>query len=316
MNIIHLGILKENEYSKYIELADNLLSAQFTAKDLGSEITSRKLNTWFNDQLLMNQREKGEWSVFNFIEYIWVQIVSELRNLEVNSEIIKRLKDSLLEPVEWLTLMERGGVVEEMFKIIPLEHREAAKALLKDKEFLRKEGIELRVSIFFMIVLDCLIDRTNTSIMFNSKGDWCPVKDSRLDQLWSIDEFKELFHSNHISISLTNIISQYLKKSYIDDEKLKIALLTKTEEIVIKKIRQGGVKSLTIQFSNDNQMEFLESTRIQKIDAASRLIELIMANGYQGIRIKTVKGKVVYYENTIKERIQEVGTSKSEDRIV
>jgi len=311
MNIKQLGILAEEDYPQYLELAEKLLEPLFTAKDLGNDISNRKLNTWYNEQLLMNQREKGEWRVFNFIEYCWVQMIEEMRKLEVKIEVIKRLKDSLLEPVDWLTLIELPDVVDDMFKILPEEYRESAKALITNKEFLRKEGLELQVSIFFMVVIDCLVGRTYTSIMFNDKGEWCPIKEDMIERLFEIEEFKKLFNGNHISISLTNIISNYLKQYYIEDKKLKLALLSDQEEKVVKKIRQGGIKSLTIKFS-DNKIDFLETTKIQKTDEASRLIDLMMLNGYQTITIKTVEGKIVQCENIIKEKIKE-GTSKSGD---
>ena len=74
--------------------------------------------------------------------------------------------------------------------------------------------------------------------------------------------------------------------------------------MILKAIRQDNLKSVIVRFDNKNKINLLEETKVERIDKASRLFEMIMTKGYQDITIKTQNGEIVYCENKQKIMLQ------------
>ena len=97
---VDFELLNESEFHLFLDLADDLLFPRYTTKDFDDRITHRKINGWFNENLLMVQREKGKWRKFNFIEYCWVQIIDDLRKFEIGFNEIRKIKEKLLHQMD------------------------------------------------------------------------------------------------------------------------------------------------------------------------------------------------------------------------
>lgn len=82
-----------------------------------------------------------------------------------------------------------------------------------------------------------------------------------------------------------------------------LSILTDQEHKVIQSIREKEVTKIEITFSKDQKPELIKVTRVNKLDSASRLKELLINKGYQDIKITTQNGKIVHFENTIKTKV-------------
>ncbi len=303
---LNYAMLTEAEFQLFAELAEDVLEPRYTAKDFNDRITHRKINGWFNEDLLMVQREKGKWRKFNFIEYCWVQIIDDLRRFEIGFNEIRKIKEKLLCQINWDSLLDIPEYVEEILKLIPQEDREEVRKTMLEKKMMDEGGGGLESSILYVSVLDCLIKKEQLSLFINEQGDVWPIKLNNISNLWGFEEIRELMRGHYVCISLTSVISSFIKEYVVKNENFNLQILTDQENEVLNLIRSKNLKSLNVKFDAKSNIELIESTKVQKVDTAARLVDMIMSNGYQTITLKTDKGKVVYCENTRKQKLKDL----------
>lgn len=297
---IGLGGLGDAQKQDY--LYAELLKDVFTLKDFSKEITQRKLNAWHNEDLLLEKSDSGKWRKFNFVEYSWIQVVNELRKFEIGYTIIRKLKDNLMMPINMDHIFEEEGI-KGLLELIPEENREAARKLLLEKrnnEYV-KEKLKWRTnsSIFFMLVFNTIAKKRQTSVCFNIEGFFMPITEEGLANASHLEGYGEFFNYHYFSFSVTSIISKFLKENYFEGSQSKVKLLTSEEEEILKVVRSGNCKSISISFRND-KIQRIDVTTTGKVDSAKRLVDLIMTDGYQDINLTVEKGKIVHFENTRK----------------
>ena len=302
---LNFALLTEVEFKLFSELAEDVLEPRYTVKDFNDRITHRKINGWFNEGLLLVQREKGKWRKFNFIEYCWVQIIDDLRRFEIGFNEIRKIKEKLLCQMDWMCLLDIPEYVEEVLKFIALEDREGVRQMMLEKK-LMDEGGGLESSLLYISILDCLIKKEHLSLFISDQGDVMPFKHNKLSFLWEFEEVREFMQGHYVSISLTSVIGSFVKEFVVKKENFKLQILTEEENEVLKLIRSTDIKSLNVKFDAKSNIELIESTKVQKVDTAARLVDMIMSNGYQTITLKTDKGKVLYCENTRKQKLKDL----------
>lgn len=60
---------------------------------------------------------------------------------------------------------------------------------------------------------------------------------------------------------------------------------------------------MTIHFDRNQSVNLIEETRLETVDPAKRLAEIIMKNGYQEIIMKTEKGSIKSIKNIVKKKL-------------
>ncbi len=238
-------------------------------------------------------------------EYSWIRIIQELRKFEIGFTIIRKLKGYLMEPIALDYIFEEEGM-GDLLKLIPEENRDMAKKILLEKRMnlLVKQRLKWRVhtSKLFLLVFDAIAQKKQTTILVNIDGYFLPITDAGLARASQMEGYMEFINNHHFSCSLTTIISKFLQDNYFGGNKSKVNLLTKDEEEILKVIRSGNCKEISIKYQND-KLNRIDVTTTGKVDSAKRLIEMIMTNGYQDISLSTENGKIVHYENKRKIKI-------------
>ena len=80
-------------------ICNGVFEPQLTASDLG--ISYRTINNWEANDLMLSERiNKSGWRKFTFVDYVWLNIVLELRNLGFPLPKILKLKDFLNEAID------------------------------------------------------------------------------------------------------------------------------------------------------------------------------------------------------------------------
>lgn len=301
LNYIDLELESLNDLQKQDYLYQELRKDVFTLKDFSQEITQRKLNAWHNEDLLLEKSTPGKWRKFNFIEYCWIHLVNELRDFELGYNIIKNLKEQIMQPVNTDLAFEEP-VLKNMIAMIPEENRADAIKQLTDLKFkeAHMKGIKLRinVSILFMLIFNAINLRKHTSISFLKNGFFIPVHVDDLSDPNRLRHFTAILDYHFFTVSLTDIIRKFLIQDYFDNVQTRVKLLTQAEEEVFKHLRAGDCKSITVNFSNGKPV-VIEVTQTHKLDTAARIADII-TKGYHNIVIKAGDGKVLQYENTRK----------------
>jgi DNA-binding transcriptional MerR regulator len=294
----------KGEYVNTNTLQERIKERKFTVKDLG--VDYRWIDHWHAKGLLIGNYEERKWRKFNLVEYVWLKMIIKMRAFNIGLETIKSVKD-LLDCDFTVDDFMKNSEIDFMGispKFAPSGRETTAKIILKDKDVL--ENIkQFRINLLELYIMDILTLYSYYSILINPNGEIIPIKYSYLELYSDKMEFKNFITKSYVSISITEILRDFIVEKDIDlNNKKRLAILTEEESLVLNAIRQDDLKSVIIKFDNDSKMNLLEEIKEERIDKASRLFEMIMTKGYQDITIKTQNGDIVYCENKRKQLIQ------------
>ena len=270
------------------------------------DVVYSDLVNWERSNLLNigGNSDKGDWKRLNYFEYIWVKIIQELRVFGFSYEEIDNYKSELMIKPNIKEIIEASKIdfqsVEEQFDAITLNNLKS----IEDNG--SNEKIDLGISYFELMISRIIGSGEKWSILFfkDIPRFYFPLSIETLkgfDKIGKTDIPEELISKTYLSISLTDIIANFLVDGKNAFEKKTISILTKNEHNLLKHIRKGygKIKSIKIRFK-DKEMELLEVTSIKKVKMEGRLLDYIKKGEYQSISIDTVDGKIVNFENTQK----------------
>lgn len=286
----------ENSSPKHFDEFDE---KKYRPSDLG--ITARAINNWKDNGLLIDSDQKG-WHKFNVTECIWLKIIQNLREFNVSLDVIKTIKTALIATPELHLAMEKTKAFEKMKVAFEKENLDELASAFESGEIqdiMRKE----KISLLENFILDLIVTRSNYRLLFNLNGEIMVHKDNYEDELRSMPEYSDFIKTSHISISLNSLFFDVTNDLIEDNDLYKLSILTDQEHKVIQSIREKEVTKIEITFSKDQKPELIKVTRVNKLDSASRLKELLINKGYQDIKITTQNGQIVHFENTIKTKV-------------
>ena len=296
-----LNHVLENRSSINInKLFQEIKDRRFTIKDVG--LTYRWITYWDARGLLIGDYTEGKWRKFNLVEFVWLKMIVKLREFNIPLEKIKWIKENLIQKETVSELIALDEVAEVLIKLSSEGNREEVIRLLKDKDFIdkmRKESLNL----FEIIILDIITFQNGYSILVGN-NELIPIKHSALESLSELKELNDLLRGSFISISVSEILRDYMINDVGINDKNKLALLTKEEEKILDVLRQDNLKSVTIKYGMNKEIDLIETIKVVKIDKRARLLDFIMTHGYQDITIKTQNGEIVYCENRRKQLIR------------
>lgn len=293
----------KGEYIDTITLEKRIKEKRFTVKDIG--VDYRWIDHWYSKGLLIGNYEERKWRKFNLIEYVWLKMIIKMREFNIGLETVKSVKDLLDIDITGDDFMKTNdnSLIEIIPQIAPSDLESAVRNLLKENE-IQKKIKNISMNLLELYIIDILTLYSYYSILINPNGEIIPIKYSYLELYSDKMEFKNFITKSYVAISITEILRNFIEEKDIDlNNKKRLAILTEEESIVLKAIRKDDLKSVIIKFNNDNKMNLLEEIKVERIDKASRLFEMIMAKGYQDITIKTQNGEIVYCENKTKKMI-------------
>jgi len=292
----------ERNYVDTLTLEKRIKERVYTIKDLGANY--RWLDHWHSKGLLLSSYDKHRWKKFNLIEYVWVKITIKIKEFNMGLNTVARVKEALDFNFKGNDILKNpeSNFSDVISQLAPPGKSQIVKEIIKNPE-IKKNIKETRFNMLEIIIMDILQFGNCYSIFINPGGDIIPVKYSYIELFSDIPEFKSLIYGSFVSISITEILRDFI----IDKElniKNRLALLTEEEVKVLKSIRQDDLKSVIIRFDKNKKINLLEEVKESKVDKAKRLAELIMSKGYQDITLKIQNGDIVYCENKKKTLIQ------------
>lgn len=278
-----------NSLIKVMDLHDYLIEQIFSIKDF--EALPRTIVAWEREGIVEIKRgSKTEWRRVSFIEYLWIQFVHNLRELGIRVPIIAKVKETLLSPIslEWLNMAV-------------LTHFEKDKLSNEDYDSFNKNlnlpkiSIE-EVSIFSLLAISCIVERSPISIIIFMDGTSIPwfIEDN---QHWTEEMMQRKAHEVYISVPLMSLFRAYLTSPKTQFSHSKLNILNEDEQYLLEQVHSGKYSSITINFK-DQKMKSLELVKEQ--DVKAKITDVIADASYQDITIKTHGGRVTKIENTVK----------------
>ncbi|KAA3437676.1 hypothetical protein [Rufibacter hautae] len=300
---IDIPINVETPFDFYMEMVQVLGHKQFSLKDAG--ITSRVHNNWRSLGIIPDAEEDGKRTYFDFIQYLWIQIVKDLRRFGLPLETIAVVKDYLFDEdyragIEW-SKEDKAALRKTV--------EDGAKRSLTEEEFGIIEGsLNSRSTIlpylFYPIVLGHFQHRSNSNIYIFASGKVA---------VWS--EFLLSFDSGekpdlstpHINIPLGHYFAQFLSDETKAEFLPKVPILTREEQEVLRAMRNDEVKELIVKFSktgNKRRADLITKVDKQLSDKQKKEIARILGTrDYSTITMKTQNGTQLSFEEAQRTRL-------------
>ena len=242
---------------------DQILNRNFSAKDL--KVPYRNINHWDEKGLLLNtRREDGQWRKFNFIDCIWIRILSELRKFGVSFPRIITLKEILTEKVPFQKNDNPGEDVDYY-------------------------------NALMLLLIETMITRSSISILFQTDGETFFYNPEQQHEYGA--HYKQFVQTPHINISLPYIFCQFLIENDISlfDEKLPI--ITKDEHEVLEKIRSFSIRELTVHSSKYGTTHIIHpQDDIHPKISQKKFILSIFSKDFERVAYQTTDEKTVEFK--------------------
>lgn len=282
-----------------VNLSQSFSKDVFTPKDL--DVSYTNLNYWDKQGILSSNR-KGEtsWRNFNFIDYVWIRVISELRKVGAPVELIRGWKNQLFSGVITdSSFLEQLKANEKALKSA-LNFGEKVNRMVIDemkswKKFDQKMAKKNGLTFFSYGVVHAISTRSHVAILFFSDGGSALWFDN-LSKTTNQEYVKRVNMQTHVRVSISSIISDFLldeRSTFLMEQ---IPILNVNEIRLLELINSGKYESIKINFK-DKKADSVEYT--QKQCSRKKIVEVINENKYQNIEIKVHKGFVTIIENTI-----------------
>lgn len=298
---LDIGVYGDSPSDYAMEILENLRYRQFSLKDAG--VTSRVHNNWRSLGIIPDAEEDGKRTYFDFIQYLWLQIVKDLRAFGLPLETIAAVKDYLFEEnfmvdVEWSDSDAfRKGIEDVAQRSITDEE-------LKEAEESFKQGNTFIPYRFTLIVLGHFQYRTNTHIYIYLNGK--VVVWSELEQNLN-PESKPDLSEPHINIPLGYYFAQFLSDETKAEFLPRIPILTREESEVLRAMRKDEVKELTIKFTKKGgkrRADLITKVDKELSDKQKKEIALILGTrDYSTITMKKQNGTQLTFEEAQRTRL-------------
>jgi DNA-binding transcriptional MerR regulator len=276
---------------------------KYSRKDL--DIEARILSHWDKMGLLLNKNINGAKFMFSLTESFWLKIIQKLRAYNLPLELIKELKDVLIDVT---TAEENSKIDDDLVDYFKSKDESVTRSDI-EKFFKSSEFLELfqkmKPTHLENILLDLIITRSNHRILINDNGESFFYNSEIIIQN---DEYNKLLseflNNTYLSISLFEIIKELIIDLGEDECSEHQNILSKDEAMVLKLLKQEDISKIEITFNDKTRKaETIKVTKNNSVNNFSRVQDLILRNGYQDISIKTQKGKVVQCTNTTKYKL-------------
>ena len=301
-----LEFLTQKEYlDEYPNIQTSLNEPRFSISDLG--VTPRDATYWDQQGILPEIKGPGTRRKYDLLQSVWIKLIQQMRSLEIGLSTIKKVKDGLLNPQltfeEALAMEGVKKAVDEYFKKKNI--KKSFEELLDDPAFRAHLKTE-KINPYEIFVLTAVIYRKHINLIVNKDGAILPYECDKYKELIdNYPDFRTFILNPHFTISISEAYASLVKEWVPKEFFSSISLLSNTEMEILEAIRSTDVDSVKIIYKTGEPYQ-LEITKTKKVDAASRIAELIAINGFHEIHLHTRNGKIVHYKNT---QIKRIGKS-------
>lgn len=295
-------INREEYHSNFLkaeELSNKLKERIFLKTEL--DIVYTDITNWERNGLLeIGEGNKGDWKKLNYIEYVWLCIIADLRGFGFSYKDIIEVKKFLFHRYTAKDIFEAANQADHKRALID--------ELVKNENVEIPSDLDIEVSCMLELLLTSeIIQSTPISLLISKdiSGLVIPISKEIINDYIHTDSIHildTLFEGNICSISLSKItVKFFIKNNNNLSQSHLTSILSTNEKKLLKIIRKQSktIKKITVMIS-EGKMDRIEVTSLKKVQLESRLLEHIKKGDYQKITIDTVDGSIVNFENTEK----------------
>jgi DNA-binding transcriptional MerR regulator len=282
------------------ELCERLTQKMFIGTDTG--VPYRNLNHWGKLGLFDDDREDTKnWRRFSFVEFIWIRVIDELRNVGLDVDAIKALKEALLKPSSLLELsMPFINIygVENLGSLDKSEETKQMEVAFWEDVFSDSIGDELTYTWLQLMIATAITKRCPVIMAVFTNGDYFTIEEVPGFVLPE-EHLDRLSFETHVRISITGIVRKFLASDPAIERIGMLQILESNKQTVLEIIKSGQFKSVKIHFKSA-KMTDLEL--VQSQDIRKKIVDILAKGKYQTITIEQHQGQTTKIENTIKHK--------------
>ena len=269
--------IDNNSLDKLTELHGVLTEERLGVKDTG--VSYREINHWDKMGLIRcKRRSKTGDRKFNFIDFIWIKLIAELRSFGVSIPVIEKIARDLYEPLPVNELME--GIADNPGTLDDLKDDEGKKGFLnflQSGEYKEADFTGFEVNALQALIMDALVTRQAVSLIIFKDGEWFPFTKEKEDAYPKEYLYKMEF-SSQIRVSITETIFNFIQQDYMQSYMNDLNLFSPQEEKLLEYVREGNYKKVLVLFKSKKQ----DGLEIKKSKHAAEVImRIIRENEYR-----------------------------------
>jgi DNA-binding transcriptional MerR regulator len=302
-NITFMGFYDINKLfgsgtSETLDVYEAMSERFLKSNELG--ITPRMLSYYKTQGLFFRDTDyqKHDHIVFNFIEYVWFQIILVLRRFDIGLSIIKEVKEVLDTSIPFDEFMKEAKHSEKLLRKLPDDVREEFLEMIHGDFDWKQLERDVPMNLLALLLAEAIVKRKHVALMVTQEGEVFPFSLEDLNELNQDDSLIRFLEKTYVSISLTEVIKKSISDFDLKVSSNKLLLINEREAQVIKLLHDEKLESLKVHLDSNNTIELIEATETyNKLDKESRLMDLIIKSGYQTIELKTQDGRIVHCKN-------------------
>ncbi len=258
-----------------------------------TEISHRFLNWWTSENVLdKNIQEAGR---FTFTEYIWIKVVEQLRTFNLPLPFIATLKTKLFEPIKLKGFISKTDQVKNYIHELGISEAEKKKLI----DFVVNENksvADTGVSLFQLIILESILKRKSISVAVFQNCEFL-ILDKTKESLYTDNDLNLLETGTYIKVSVSKLLSEFLRSDLAFSVMAKIQLLTYPENKLYECIHTGDYESIQIHFK-DKKIKSLDLKKA--VDTKQKIINILSEGEFAEITVRKNKGIITKLEQALK----------------
>lgn len=286
-----------SELEKYLneakEIGEVLFKDQFQLSDIG--LTPKTAFDWTNYGIYLRERDSKYRRSYNGIEYVWLRMVKDLREIGLPVKAIQKVRDYLLTKIDLVEYFNNlNDPEDEQWQELSVELKRVFRSGDKAVALVNKKRVNLLETRLAVIIFSSILGKMDTHLLITKEGE-CLIYDESPKE----DRFtsSHILRGLYISVPLNVIIGDFIEREHLyeidtTDEGVGVTL-SEEEKKILSLIRKGDISSLNVKFQNNTIYLIETEEKINPKEVKGKLVDLIERGGYQEISYKTQKGKIV-----------------------
>lgn len=277
------------------------------AKIIG--VSYRTICHWDEKGIIRFSRDKaGSNRKYSFVDYIWIKVVEELRSFGVEIPMIQKIATEIYEPLpikEIFDVMAENKLEGSSLQNIEDDtDKENFLEFLKSGEYKNADlsAIENQFNYLHILVSEVISTKKPLSIIVFKDGDWFPyIKEN--EHLYSEDLLYKKEYESQVSVSLTNLVFNFILEQNINDFVSELDLFSKQEMNLVNIVVKDEYKKVTVLYKSKKNppLDILKSDT-----TLTDLIKIFRKKNYREFIVTDLNDK----EYRIREEKQNLDLSK------
>ena len=288
---------------KLVEVYEVLCEERLSVKDTG--VNYRVINHWDEMGIIRFIRNvEGGNRKFNFVDFIWIKVVNELRSFGVKLPDIQKIASEIYKPLPVMELFDTLANNLELFNGLEGESKDDLMDFLKKGEYKNTDFDALNINLNFnhlhILIAEAISTRNSVSIIVFNDGEWFPfIKQN--EHLYSKELLYKKEYSSQVRINITELIFKYIMEDYLIEYANGLHLFTQQESKLLNHIKVGDYKKVIVKFKSKKHepIEIIKSKKAQE-----EIIHIFREKKYREFILTDKKGIELITKNEESKKIE------------